>query len=325
MIAYNNNALLKEVVVMRGVLLTTLIIYHSFCIYSGAWNVDFDVPENQLYYWISRICISYLLEGFVFLAGYLFYYKKSNGLLNSFRGLIGKKFKYLLLPCWFFGIIYVILLKPSPITPKLVYLVLSGFDHLWFLPMLFWCYCFAYVILQGKYNMKIVMFALFVFALLPSIPNPFQIGAALHYLSYFFVGMYLGKEKKRHSNIGMFLLSTLTYLISLVVVTQYNFEYIKLNSICSLLGCVSLFIGSCYVAKVCKNCNLLISLSTLSYGIYIIHQFILLYLYVHTDMPEKLGFVLLPWIGFFVSYTGSILIVFVFLNYRNRLFRNKVK
>lgn len=304
---------------MRVILITALIIYHSFCMYSGVWNVNFEVPENQIYYWISRVSVSCLLEGFVFLAGFLFYHKMSNELKKSFRDFIIKKFKHLILPCWFFGVIYVLLLKPSPITYRLVYDILSGYDHLWFLPMLFWCYCFAYLIHKGKYNMKVIVAVSFVFALLPRIPNPFQIGAALHYLSYFIVGMYMGKEKRRYTHKTVFAISSLCYLVLMIMVSQHSYSFIKLSSIVSLFGSISLFIFSNFIAEVCKINNKLISLNTMCYGIYIIHQFILLILYVHTDMPHKIGFVCLPWIGFIMTYIGSILIVSIFISFKTRL------
>ena len=60
--------------------------------------------------------------------------------------------------------------------------------------------------------------------------------------------------------------------------------------------------------KTFKLKNYVINASSLCYGVYVFHQFILIYLYYHTDFPKYFGSYLLPWFGFVVTIIISILL-----------------
>ena len=55
----------------------------------------------------------------------------------------------------------------------------------------------------------------------------------------------------------------------------------------------------------------LINIGNLCMGVYIFQQFILAGLYDHTALPTLLGPYWLPWIGFIITLSGSLLISFV--------------
>lgn len=63
-----------------------------------------------------------------------------------------------------------------------------------------------------------------------------------------------------------------------------------------------------------KCSNFTIRLSSVCYGVYIFHQFILVYIYYHTSLPCLLG-QFLPWVSFILTLLISYLITIVFLRF----------
>ena len=60
---------LEDVVVLRLSLIVLLVLYHSFCIFSGAWEVPKDYPLIPIYWWIAKTSYSFMLETFVLFQG----------------------------------------------------------------------------------------------------------------------------------------------------------------------------------------------------------------------------------------------------------------
>ena len=50
----------------------------------------------------------------------------------------------------------------------------------------------------------------------------------------------------------------------------------------------------------------ILKIGACGYGVYVFHQFILLYLYHHTAMPSQTGTYLLPWIGMVITVVVSV-------------------
>ena len=51
-----------------------------------------------------------------------------------------------------------------------------------------------------------------------------------------------------------------------------------------------------------------INLGGLCFGVYIFQEFIIKYLYYYTELPSATGFMLLPWITFFITLIMAILL-----------------
>lgn len=84
---------LEDVVVLRLSLIVLLVLYHSFCIFSGAWEVPKDYPLIPIYWWIAKTSYMFMLETFVFISGYLFGFQvQKNGIgIICFKNTILKK------------------------------------------------------------------------------------------------------------------------------------------------------------------------------------------------------------------------------------------
>ena len=193
----NQNKLIQEVVVIRPILIVLLVFYHAFAIYSGAWAPIEGLLEVPAYWWLDKLSYAFMLEMFVFISGFVFGYQvrtKGEAKLQA-KVLFWGKFKRLMIPCVVFSLLYILLLSNigQPIQ-KTLYDMLNGAGHMWFLPMLFWCFVGVWVIeklrLKSRWVLPLLLFA----SMVSFLPLPFRMGIALYYMVFFYVGFILQKE-----------------------------------------------------------------------------------------------------------------------------------
>ena len=194
---------LYEVLPIRLFLIFTLVFYHAFAIFSGAWNSIPNYPNIPIYSILDKLSYACLLETFVFISGYVFGYqvrKKGESTLNA-RSIFYKKFKRLIIPSIFFSIIYIAIFGNfnQPIY-SLFYQILAGAGHMWFLPMLLWCFVGIYIIEKLKLSSKTTIILL-LFSMFGSfLPLPFQVNSTLYYIVFFWAGYYIMKSGKDFKN-----------------------------------------------------------------------------------------------------------------------------
>ena len=153
-----NNNILYEVVPIRLVMIVLLVFYHAFAIFSGAWSPIAGYPEIPLYDILDKLSYTCLLETFVFISGYILGFqvsKKGDGYIHNVTPFLTKKLKRLILPSILFSVIYMFLFNgyEKPL-PTVVYNLLSGTGHMWFLPMLFWCFVFVFLAEKTRLSRK---------------------------------------------------------------------------------------------------------------------------------------------------------------------------
>lgn len=188
----NNTRRLVEIDYLRPFSIFLLVLMHSFTVYNGSWRPFEGFVEVEAYRWIVRFSGSFMLALFVFISGYIlsFQYKKNNGDIPFFP-FLWKKVKRLLIPLVLFSIAYVFLISvPRPEGTALVYSILAGAGHLWFLPMLFWCYVLGLLILQVRVPEWLKLAVLFVVSIIPWLGSIFlfRLAEAFHYLFFFYLG-----------------------------------------------------------------------------------------------------------------------------------------
>ena len=273
---------LEDVVVLRLSLIVLLVLYHSFCIFSGAWEVPKDYPLIPIYWWIAKTSYSFMLETFVFISGYLFGFQvQKNGIgIICFKNTILKKAKRLLLPCFFFGVIYyTVFYDLSKPVYEISYSIMCGTGHLWFLPMLFWCFTEIYLIERLKVSYKVVLPLLALVALCSFIPLPFRMSNSMYYSLFFYIGYCIKRYSwgvRRFFTKRSFVSFGILYLISFVIFNVINGIMIKLSGLC--------------------------------FGVYICQQFILKIIYYQMGGLNKIDPVFLPWIGFVITLALSLFI-----------------
>jgi fucose 4-O-acetylase-like acetyltransferase len=331
---------MKEIVLFRAIVTILLVLYHSFCFYRGSWDVPsaYTGVDIKIYELIANITYSFMLEGFTFIAGFVYAYQvKKNG-DYSFKELIPKKIKRLFQPALFWGVIYLLIFNElinKPIVETCFNLI-CGVYHLWFLPMLFFCFLFFW--LADKFiNIYVILFGSFFLMLLKSWINiPFGIGYSFQYFYFFTLGVFLYKNidfvKKilvRKTGLILCLISYLLLFISYhyIDVERISFmtkviTYIELRMF-KTFGLLMVFIAiTMYLDEKTEVGYIARRIASLSMGIYIFHQMILDYLYYHTPLASYVNFYLFPIVGFVLSFLLSML--FTHLLKRVRYVRNVI-
>lgn len=192
-----SKALLREVVILRPICIFLLILYHSFIIYTGGWKAPVGFFPVESYRWIAELSYSFMLQLFVLLSGYIFGYQLYD-LKREFtiKGLILSKFNRLLVPSLFFGIVYFFMFYEYTDLKSFLLKVLSGVGHMWFLPMLFWCFIVGYGLYKWQ-SKEIVKFVIsFILIFLSIIPIPFGISPMFNYLFFFYFGIFLYRKRR---------------------------------------------------------------------------------------------------------------------------------
>lgn len=327
---------LQEVLLIRPILIVLLVVYHAFIIYAGGWSQPDGFVPHEGYAWIARFSYSFMLEMFVFISGYVWAYQRLE--LNrqiSFGKLVQQKSKRLLLPSVVFSIVYLLCFEIEGLTtpPRILYDVLSGVGHMWFLPMLFWCFCGAYVITRLKCKEGYKILGLLGLAIISFLPLPLRIGSAMYYLLFFYLGYLV---RKYYSNLiqvsGKKILGAWILFVVLFVglshlriyvrdladlsTLVYKVLYISIGKLCQITyatsGIIALWLTVGLLAKIKYIPYWVEWLGNYCFGVYLFQQFILMGLYYHTDLPVLVGSVWLPWIGVVIALGGSVLLSWLF-------------
>lgn len=331
-IVSTSKPMLNDVVILRVFFIIVLVLYHSFAPYCGSWGMTDGVRPSAEYYWVGKISYSFGLALFVFISGYLLGYntnRKPDQLTAN--KCIFKKAKRLLIPSVVFSSVYFLLFFDHNVSAlRGLYTIVNGCGHLWFLPMLFWCFVGVWMMEKLKVNPALVLGISVVASILAVGNLPMQLSRTALYFIYFYVGYGIQRgyfdALKPHRNltpiIGAAILWAAAFAISeaysrnggqitviqkVTHVTVTNALYL-LTSLGGLFFCYWLI--NYYEVNKRSIAKWLISLSGCCYGIYIYQQFILQALYYHTQLPQMVG-QWLPWVGFFLtliaSYTAAML------------------
>lgn len=332
---YYNSQRLSNMDVIRPILIVLLVLYHSFAIFGGAWEPIDGFPEIQAYWWLDWLSYAFMLETFVFISGYVFGYQvrtKGKEKLQAKKLFIGK-LKRLILPSAIFSLIYILLFGDitQPVVETL-YGLINGVAHMWFLPMLFWCFVLIWLIEELKLKPKLVLPTLIVISLFSVDGLPLQFSHTMYYMLFFYAGFALQRydvEINRYYNLRNSIFSVILFVVlffSLTILKEKRdalftspeliFQIAKfvVGKTCTILystaGIIMLMIivGSINKKREISIPKWLGEVGKLCFGVYLFQQFILQALYYNTNLPASLGPIVTPWAGFVITITSSLLL-----------------
>ena len=81
-----------------------------------------------------------------------------------------------------------------------------------------------------------------------------------------------------------------------------------LKAFLALEGILALYLTASKYMKTHSLSKWIVEIGNYGYGVYIFHQFILMWLYYKTTLPLVVGPYLLPWVGLIVALIGSYLL-----------------
>lgn len=334
---------LDEVSLIRPVLILLLVLYHSFAPWCGGWEPFDGMVENPTYWWIGKAAYSFMLPMFVFVSGYIWAYQRE--FLGKKQGLIilaKKKFKRLYIPSIIFSLIYVgifnFTLNGRGNSETIIDAIFNGAGHMWFLPMLFWCFIITWCLLLLKQRNLIIAIG-FVMYLIPNVNLPFRISVTFEYIIFFLLGYYTLPFRDFSQNkvyrrviaiewlifISVFVIGTIfiEYLNTIkgeagIIERFINLEARKLLTfIYAFSGIYALYLTAVYITQGSVISRSLISIGSLCMGVYLFQQFILKYLYYYTTLHTLIEPKCFPF--FSCAFTLLLSLVFTYMLRKTKL------
>lgn len=307
-----------DIDLLRCLLILLLVTYHSFCPYTGNWKAIEGYDYVGLYHVIGALFYSFFLEMFVFISGFLYGEQvKKKGNPSSVKEVAIKKGKRLLIPSVVFSIAYIFLFHRNTLDIKSLYTVINGAGHMWFLPMLFWCFIGTYFI--DKYSRKLVLVisGVAIVSVL-AFPLPFRLGNTLMYLIYFLAGYLVSSNniclsRSRKKYICGILVFIICFCINFITRTNACISWLIFNRVVHLIGsCCVIYVLFSYFNSKFGNSKLpsyINEFACACFGIYLIQQFVLQFLYYHTALPQHIHQLTLPWAAALITIIVSYLTV----------------
>lgn len=321
---------LNEVTLMRCVLAILIVFMHAFTCYNHSWQAPEGFIDIPAYKWLARTSFAFTLEAFVFISGYLFAFQRITlGKKTSFGALVANKLKRLMLPSIIFSATYFAIFYQYKGVGNLVYSIINGCGHMWFLPMLFWCFIGGWLLEQVKVKNVWKMAFLVFLHLLAFISLPLQLRSAASYMVYFYAGFVLYKHKD--AILAAIMLKRLVWgwiLFAVVFAVLrpmrdllvYSDNASKLSNLamfvgdnaCQLVyasfGVIMFYCTAVYYTQRHQLKPFTVKLAACCFGIYLFQQFVLQLLYYKTEFPVLVGPYWLPWCGFVIAAAVSYLL-----------------
>lgn len=200
--------LLYEISIIRPAVILLLVVTHALYCYRGWWPLPDGVRYNNAYWWLGYFISGFRMDTIMFVGGYVFGYQCAElGRRQPFHRFAAKKFKRLIVPALFFGTAYYLLNPMGVFSHSVVEgfcTVTDGAKHLWFLPMLFWCFLFGWAadrLIDWVRRRRPRLFRPAGWGLLAALAalsllrlpefHYFGLGRVNYYLFYFFFGYWL--------------------------------------------------------------------------------------------------------------------------------------
>ena len=314
---------LDEVTLMRTILALLIVFMHSFTCYQGSWSPPAGYVDIPLYKWLTRTSFAFTLETFVFLSGYLFAYQKITlQRTDGFWKLTINKLKRLILPSIIFSVLYFVLFFEYKGVRNAAYSIINGCGHMWYLPMLFWCFLGGWLLEQIKIKDEWKMAFLVVCNLFTIITLPLRLSSAFSFMVYFYAGFLFYKYGDKIKPlitlkrlVVIWLLFVVFFVVfrplrDMLVTNDSQSMYLKLmvyvgNNACQLLyasaGLIAFYGTAVFFTQRHRLSETTKKIAACCFGIYLFQQFILQLLYYKTGFPLLVGPYWLPWAGFVIA------------------------
>lgn len=235
--------------------------------------------------YVSMGLINYAMPLFIFISGYLFSYLLGLHKYKIFTRFVWNKFKRLIIPFWLFCTMMMLTNNCFDIGN-----LLNGtFLHLWYLPMLFWCFIITYLLHKVDYHSLIKCLILVSTFFLMSTPKISPMIGGFYNIPKWFFWFYLGycifPLKEYVINIfKKYKLYYLLFIVYLIIQYSHEIEY-GLNTpiLDSARFCMVMLLWflvniiSTHISDISKY-KFVLEIDRCSYGIYIFHNWIQMYL-----------------------------------------------
>lgn len=299
---HQSHGRLLSVSIFRVISMLMIILFHCMCYSAGFWEEYFHCAQPVvLVHDAAAMVVSLALPAFFFVSGFLYaYLYVEKDKYRNWKSFMVSKFKRLILPTITWTIIYLAVLPfRYPLSE-----VLTGIQHLWFLPVLFCVFMIVRLVTPWLLAVRkplvdiviasavvIVNYLLFIGYQCIELDDSLLIGRILTYLDYFIVGIMMYKHRFALSNklleiiLVVLLLGCHVACMNIFVTLAHGL----VNTIVIIAICI-LVMDVLSVVSVDGHSiayRILDSLDKNSMGIYLIHQVLIMVLYQYTSFDES--------------------------------------
>lgn len=286
---FDNKGRLNDVVIIRSIAIIMVVAFHAYYM----MMVDGHFPESaqmyhSMYFNLNCMILQFRMPLFIFISGYLFsHLENDRGKYATFKGLLSNKFKRLIIPFFVFATVFMISINNFSWRPYYTW----GYDHLWFIPMLFWCFIFtriqSFVTWSKATWWKITVLSVFlVFNIIPQIQTPlFGLPNFLRWYFWFYFGyqLYLNRDAAYHALNKHKLLYTIVLIgiyagciyakCTLLSDNSIHTWYTEFGNIAIVL-LLWYWINNLLFSKLMGGVKIFEKLNKYSYGIYVFHNWL---------------------------------------------------
>jgi len=314
---------MQYVSVLRVCSLFLIVLFHSMCFYSGTW---WYLRSEIVPFWrvISFPTVKIGLTAFVFISGFLYgYMYLERGKYRNVQSFLIKKFRRLLIPYFFWGILMIVFMPEVQISWINLF---TGVCHLWFLMMLFEIFVLMVLfnhLIRVEFSTKYLDFTiiivsfmlLYIWKNITSHHYVLGIEATLYYIPAFLVGFYYAKYRQENNSKGVAYFLFLIGIMALFVLSLFDYSdtFYRIPSIIVSLSAMILlknFSVSSYQSNVLNN------LDKNSMGIYLFNQIIVFILLLN---PESNHFLSChQFLGVLIIFIVSLVIPWILSNIFNK-------
>lgn len=187
---------LSYIAVLRSLSILVVVFFHTYgYMYAASHFPDSVEQYHHAYYWINQcVFINLAMPLFTVISGFLFAYQYAAGKYHDFWKMAGKKFQRLIIPFIIFALA-MMATTGVPFKPWMLYT--GGLSHLWYLPMLFWCFIIGYWIqkyIRQWYWLAAILLMLLLLVLAKindHVPHIFQIHNIIPWYPWFLLGQII--------------------------------------------------------------------------------------------------------------------------------------
>ena len=269
---------LQNVALLRVLATFSIVVWHTYCSYI-CWGVA-DSPANYFYGMLfPRVFPIANMPLFTIIAGYLFcYLLNEKNKYAEFKGFVINKVHRLLIPFLVLGTI----MNLSQYGKNLVDLLYGQPNHLWYCLMLFYCFIICWLV-EKKFSWKLnVVLMLFSFIVVLTGKNylsrlPLGLFQPVYFYGFFYFGYLFRKlyVKKHLQNKAFVFCSIAVYLAFCVKHSKYTQLPLALSHAILAFWLATSICNLKLVMNNKKINNVINVVSKYSFGIYVLHQWII--------------------------------------------------
>lgn len=300
------------------VILTLMVVFaHASRMYAG--GVYSPINSSSLLQMLTAVIYAFHMPAFFLLSGCIFGYQIDNGKYTKHGFFLIEKFRSLIIPYLFIGLLFV--------APTMIFLGLTELSflqyiwhgillcknnrHLWYILVLFCIFALTIplrkLLLSKRIWFGIVLLAVsLLFSSIGVFAKRLPIWSVLYYLPFFICGIYLNRYwdsifAKKHR-----VLIVICFILCMLILALRVFVYSRfLYYVFATAGCLALFCFISLLPAAVGDWKPLRALLRYSYGIYLFHPMLIYLIFACTWYRD-----ISPWLlcssAFVLSTTASI-------------------